>query len=164
MRRVGFDLGLKQTHEFHFHNEPEKFRLAFCRAVCGGPFKVRAIVVDKELIYGGPMLQQSPKHFYNFTAKMLLQHSFGSITSARVRIDGRISRDLKTYLRQEFNRETRVIRDTKFSDSKTDSMIQLADMVAGSIARSYKTEKKDCGQFRHILRPCIEDVWDFGKK
>ena len=37
-------------------------------------------------------------------------------------------------------------------------------MVAGSIARSYKSDRKNSGEMRRILRPCVEDVWDFGQE
>ncbi|HAH87055.1 MAG: DUF3800 domain-containing protein [Armatimonadota bacterium] len=163
IQQVRSSLKTKQTHEFHFNSESSKFRRTFCEAVRTCPFTVRAIVVDKSLIYEGTMLRKSPSYFYNFTTKMLLKHSFGSIINAKVRIDGRMNRKLKSYLRRELNQESKIICDTKFSDSKIDSMIQLADMIAGSIARSYKPEKKNYQELREMLRPCIEDVWDFGK-
>lgn len=157
-------LGLKKTHEFHFHSEPRRIRTAFCHAVCACPFKVRAIVVDKDRIFENTMLRRSPSHFYNFVTKMLLKHSFGSVVNAKVRIDGKMNRELRTYLRQELNCEVRIIHDTKFLDSRLSPMIQLADMVAGSVARSYRADKRDSGQLRRILRPCLQDVWDFGLK
>lgn len=164
MQSLKPQLGLRMTHEFHFHSEPRRIRTAFCRAICLCPFVARAIVVDKDRIYENTMLRKSPSHFYNFVTKMLLKHSFGSIANAKVRIDGSMNRELKTYLRQELNRETKIIHDTKFLDSKRSPMIQLADMVAGSIARSYRTDKRDHAELRSILKPCLQDVWDFGLK
>lgn len=43
-----------------------------------------------------------------------------------------------------------------------DDLIQLADLCAGSIFRSYRKEKSDCMDYKNILLPRIEDVWDFG--
>ena len=157
-------LGLKKTHEFHFHNEPMRFRRAFCEAVCECPFVVRAVVVDKDRIFENTMLRKSPAYFYNFITKMLLKHSFGTIVNAKVCIDGSMNRELRTYLRRELNRESKLIHDTRFVDSKQSSMIQLADMVAGSIARSYRADKRDSQELRRILRPCVEDIWDFGRR
>lgn len=157
-------LGLKYTHEFHFNREPERIRARFCEAIATCPVTIRAIVVDKTRIYPESMLRRSPKHFYNYITKLLLKHSFGAIVNARARIDGRMNRELRTYLRQELNRETRVIHDIRFADSKTDSMIQLADMIAGSIARSYRPEKKNYGLLRWMIESRIQEVWDFGTR
>jgi hypothetical protein len=164
MQALKEQLGLKKTHEFHFHNEPVKFRKAFCEAVCGCPFVVRATVVDKMRIYEDTLLRKSPAYFYNFIIKMLLKHSFGAITNAKVCIDGSMNRELKTYLRQELNRESYIIHDIQFLDSRKSSMIQLADMIAGSIARSYRPDKRDSQALRRVLKPRIQDIWDFGKK
>ena len=155
-------LHLPRNYEFHFFSESARVREAFCRQVVACPFTVRAIVVDKTRITS-PRLRQRADLFYNFITRMLLQHNFATISMANVRIDGHTNRPLKTYLRQQLNKGTVVVASIKFSDSKNDSLIQLADMVAGSIARSYLTEKKDHGTYRGLLRRRISDVWEFGK-
>lgn len=164
MQALRNELGLKKTHEFHFHSEPMKFRRAFCEAICGCPFVVRAIVVDKTRIFENTRLRKSSNYFYNFVTKMLLKHNFGTITNAKVYIDGRMNRELRTYLRHELNSESKIIHETRFVDSKQSSMIQLADMIAGSIARSFKPGKRDGHELRRLLAPCIQDIWEFGKK
>jgi regulator of PEP synthase PpsR (kinase-PPPase family) len=157
-------LGLKKTYEFHFNSTSNRVREEFCKTVCNSPFIIRAIVMDKSRIYVESMLHKSSSYFYNYTVKMLLKHNFGSITNAKVTIDGKMNRELKTYLHKELNQETKLIHDVDFEDSKSNDLIQLADMVAGSISRSYKTDKKDALTYIQILRPCIENVWEFGKK
>jgi hypothetical protein len=135
----------------------------FCEAVCTCNFIIRAIVVDKARIHDGTMLRKSPEYFYNFVAKMLLQHSFGAIVNALVKIDGRMNVELRTYLHRELNKERKVIRKTKFVHSHTSELIQLADMVSGSISWSYRTDIKDSESLRRILDLCIDDIWEFGK-
>jgi hypothetical protein len=44
---------------------------------------------------------------------------------------------------------------------KSNALIQLADMVASGLARSYRPEKADAHTYREILRPRIEDVSEF---
>jgi hypothetical protein len=40
-------------------------------------------------------------------------------------------------------------------------LVQLADMCAGAIARSYKRGRKNHDRWRKALAPRINDVWDF---
>jgi hypothetical protein len=41
-------------------------------------------------------------------------------------------------------------------------LVQLADTVAGSIARSYRTGKADRREYRSVIEPRLE-VWEFGR-
>ncbi len=156
----------KQSAEFHFNHESKTTRIAFCNEVGVCPFSIRALTVDKSRIYDDSNLRQSPKHFYNFFTRMLLQHTFGSISNAMLYIDGSLDRDLKTYLQQHLNTEgKKIVRETKFKDSATTPLIQLADMVVGSIARAYRSDEKRDPTYFQILRPRvedIEDIWEFG--
>lgn len=53
------------------------------------------------------------------------------------------------------------MKDCKLIDSKTDELIQLADMIAGSIRRSYDTSKADSQEYKKIIKKHIEDEWGF---
>ncbi|MGJ0452113.1 MAG: DUF3800 domain-containing protein [Methylocystis sp.] len=53
------------------------------------------------------------------------------------------------------------IKDIRFANSSNDRLIQLVDMCAGAIARSYKRERSDARRWRDMLGPKIEDVWEF---
>lgn len=97
---------------------------------------------------------------------MLLKHSGGSILNAKIRIDGSgnriFRRNFVSYLRKQLNStQTRIINDCKLLDSKQNVLIQLADMVAGSIYRSYQTDKIGHGQYKKIIEKNIEDEWNF---
>lgn len=157
------ELHLPQNYEFHFFSESAKYREAFCRKLAGCPFIIKAIMVDKTLITDS-ILRQKANAFYYFITRLLLQHHFETITAAKVRIDGKTNRPLKTFLRQHLSKNTVAISSIAFSDSKRDSMIQLADMVAGSIARSYQTEKKDRNTYRGLLRHRISHIWEFSEE
>jgi len=37
----------------------------------------------------------------------------------------------------------------------------MADMIAGSVRRSYDKEKTDCNDYRSIIKRHIEDEWNF---
>ncbi len=56
-----------------------------------------------------------------------------------------------------------VFKDLKFVDSTKNVLIQLADMVTGTINRRYNKDKTDCNHYIEIIRERIEDIWDFGR-
>lgn len=163
MRKLRVDMRMHMLHEFHFNRESCEKRAAFCRAVADCDFTIRAIVVDKSRIYEDTMLRKSPSYFYNYITGQLLKHNFGSIQNAKVRIDGSMNRDLRTYLRKHLNTEQQIISAVEFADSAKTPLIQLADMVAGSITRSYHHTKRDNDVCRKILRRRIDNIWDFGR-
>ena len=65
---------------------------------------------------------------------------------------------LQTSLRRQVGDRLKTIR---FSNSRTDPLVQLADMCAGAIARSYRLDRKDARRWRRMLAPRLDDVWDF---
>jgi len=163
MRQLRVGLRCHPCHEFHFNRESCEWRAAFCRVGASCHFSIRAIVVDISRIYEGTILRKSPKHFYNYITGLLFQHNFGSIQHAKVRIDGSMNRDLRTYLRKKLNIETQVISSVEFADSSKTPLIQLADMVAGSITRSFYPDKREYLACLRLLNQRIENVWEFGK-
>lgn len=71
-----------------------------------------------------------------------------------------------TYLRTQANsRDVAVIKDVKFVDSKGDQLIQLADMVAGCVRRSFDESRSDSQAFKRVLAPMWRkensDLWLF---
>ena len=96
----------------------------------------------------------------------MLEHSGGSIIDAKIRIDGSGDRVFRksftTYLRKELNsKQEKIMRDCKLVDSKSNVLIQLADMIAGSIRRSYDEGKSDRNLYKKIILKHIEDEWQF---
>ncbi len=89
----------------------------------------------------------------------------GSIKNGSIRLDGHEDRAYKkaasTYFRQQANPRSSVIKDMKFVNSKNDNLIQLADMVAGSILRSTQSNKTDKDEYLKVIKKQIEDIWHF---
>jgi Protein of unknown function (DUF3800) len=125
-------------------------------------FSVRAIVVQKERIYS-PHLRTRKEAFYSFFVKSMLKFDDGLLKAAHVLIDGsgdqEFRRELPTYLRRHLG--SGKIRKIRFRDSASDRLIQLADMCAGAIARSFKIDKDDRFRWRKMLGQKIEDIWEF---
>lgn len=157
---------LKVKPEFKFSKCRDNIRDEFFQAVEPFDFKVRALVVIKELIYSNN-LREEKDHFYNYFVKMLLHHDNDVLEGARVKIDGsgdrEFKQELERYLRQQLTAGK--LKSLKFADSRSDDLIQLADMAAGAIARSYRDDdRKNASRWRIMMKSKIEDVWEFGKR
>ncbi|MEN6640984.1 MAG: DUF3800 domain-containing protein [Armatimonadia bacterium] len=154
--------------QFHFTNCCRQWRLGLLKAVKPCPFRVRAIVMPKERIFAESMLRRRGDYFYNFTMKLLLTHTFGDVKDAKLFIDGEAGREslrrMVAYLRQECNTpQRRVFRDIRFVPKHDHNvLVELADMITGSIARSYKDGKPDRWDYRRELGDKAR-VWEFGK-
>lgn len=68
---------------------------------------------------------------------------------------------LRVYLSRELdNKKVRIFNELKFENSKRNTLIQLADMIAGSIYAYYsKRDKYYLNQLRNSIR--IEDLLEF---
>jgi hypothetical protein len=169
IKKLRRDLGLSDNYEFRFNGCKRDIRLAFLETVARFKFRVRAIVMEKAKIYGAE-LQRSKDSFYRYAIKMVLQYSFGKIQNARLRIDGHGDREFRREMRSYLSREVKpkpgdppVIQKLKIVDSKRDVLIQLADMVAGTLRRDAEGQKADRKQYRAAIAKRLENVWYFGK-
>lgn len=151
-------------YEFKFNKTNRKFRNAFFNTVKKYKFKVRAISVNKKVIYS-QRLQTNKEDFYNYIIMQVIKHSKGKIKNAKLKFDRRgeisIRNQLRAYLSRSLdNKSQHIFRDLKFVDSRQNTLIQLADMIAGSIY--YYCSNKD-KSFLKILKSAgrIEDIWEF---
>ncbi len=151
----------KVKREFHFVNCRPAVRDAFFVAVRNCPFHVRAVVVQKKLIYS-PHLRSDKEDFYRFFVRKMIDNDGGAVQEARIVIDGSGDRPFRNMLKTSLRRHIGDrLKDVKFGRSESDHLIQLADMCVGAIARSYRLERKDADRWREMLRPRIDDIWDF---
>lgn len=154
----------RQDHkgEFKFNKCSDDIRDKFCDSVENCVFSIRSIVVRKEIIYS-PRLKADKDKFYEYFVKMMMAHDNGVLNNARIVIDGSGDREfrqrLNTALRRKIGAGT--IKDVRFKDSKSDVLIQLADMCAGAIARSYRIDRANAARWRRALAPRIQNVWEF---
>jgi Protein of unknown function (DUF3800) len=153
---------LKIRDEFRFNKTRNQVRDIF-EAVRHCNFRVRSIVVRKERIYS-QHLRAEKEDFYRFFVRSMLSHDSGLLRDARVIIDGSgdrtFKRELQTYLKRQLREGA--VRDLRFSNSANDRLLQLADMCAGAIARSYRAGDRDnAWRWRWMLLPRLENVWEF---
>lgn len=156
---------LRVRSEFKFAKSHAHVKDAFFDCVCHYRFRVRALVVDKSVVYSGN-LRTRKELFYNYFVKLLLEHDNGRLADARIKIDGSGDRhfknELNVYLRHQLHRGQ--VRSIKFAESHRDDLIQLADMVAGAILRSYRSDDRaHAARWRQVLAQHgkLGDIWDF---
>jgi len=154
----------RQLHkgEFKFSKTRADVRDAFFQAVKDCPFVVRAVVVEKARIYS-PTLKTDKETFYEFFIKQMLRHDDERLAAARVVIDGSGDRDFRRNLSDAIRKRIRfgAVKSCKFSNSKNDPLVQLADMCAGAIARSFREDRPYRRRWRNMIRARIDDVWTF---
>lgn len=165
IKRYRRSLNWVDTHEFKFNKTKKIYVKELLHKVSTSTcnFKIRAIVIDKAKIYSHE-LRNKQDSFYNYVIKEVLAKS-GNLKQAIVRLDGHSGREYKkqaiTYLRREVNSHSKKIKKVRFVDSKTNNLIQLADLIAGSIHRYYQIDKTDHLEYRKIISKHIDDIWDF---
>lgn len=157
------ELGWPDHREFKFNKTNKDIVAELLQRVANSNFRIRAICMDKSIIHS-PALRNKQESFYNYTIKEVLSKT-NDLNEADVRLDGHAGREYKrsatAYLKREINSSSTKISRVKFVDSHKDSLIQLADLAAGSIMRSFQTNKSDSHRYREILKKRIEDVWGF---
>lgn len=158
-------LGFSDRVEFKFNGSNFQTRIAFLKEVSKYNFRVRALVVDKTKVKSG-LLKNDKQSFYSYFIKTVLQYNKGTIKNAKIRIDGSGDRIFRkkflTYLRKQLNsKQQKVINNITLVDSKTNVLIQLADMIAGTIRRYKEGEKEDATKYWSKIKNRIEDCWEF---
>lgn len=159
------ELHFPDNTEFKFFKSSSDVKRKFLEKVNGFTFRIRTIVIDKKIVKSNK-LKTDKNSFYSYVIKLVLQHSDNSILDAKIRIDGsgdRIFRkNFLTYLRKQLNsKQKKIIKNCKLIDSRSDELIQMVDMIAGSIRRSYDASKKDAKDYKSIIKKHIEDEWPF---
>lgn len=151
--------------EFKFNGSSYKTRIAFLDTIKRFSYKIRALVVDKKMIKS-EQLRNDKQSFYGYFIKTVLQYSGGAIFNAKIRIDGRgdrvFRRKFLTYLRKQLNtKQRKIIKNVRLVDSRTNVLIQMADMIAGTIRRYKEKEKHDAIDYWNEIKRKIDDCWEF---
>ena len=150
--------------EFKFNKMKNSKRDEFFEKIANLEFRCRFVVVQKHLIYSDA-LRSVKESFYKFFLRNLIQNDGGALVDAKVVIDGSgdrvFKRTFRSYLRKHLDAGS--VSKVVLKDSIKDPLVQLADMVAGAIARSYRPERADSNRWRSMLLRSgkIENVWEF---
>jgi hypothetical protein len=156
-------LGFGPRTEFKFSHSANDVKDRFLRVLRDHDFRVRALVIDKQLMTQPYMRKRDT--FYNYLVRLVLTHDHGTIEGATLVLDESIkSRKRKlhlgSYLRQTLNTDPEApkVRRIVHHASHSDNLIQAVDMVSGAIYRKY--ERGDDSYF-YIARKHIDDLWEW---
>ncbi|MBR3055881.1 DUF3800 domain-containing protein [Candidatus Saccharibacteria bacterium] len=156
-------LGWKYNHEFKFTKNPKYVVVEALRRVHEYDFQVYAVYIEKNDFREITPTMASffdREKLYNWMIKELLQEI--PLETAKITIDGRSSKqnmkNTKTYLRREINSDNARKLDIKFEDSVKTNLLQLADLIAGSINRSLQPDKTDSNDYISIFEDKIVKI------
>ncbi|MBQ8992501.1 DUF3800 domain-containing protein [Candidatus Saccharibacteria bacterium] len=156
-------LGWKYDHEFKFTKNPKSVVIEMLRRISEYDFQVYAVYIEKSdfrEIAPAMIPFFDREKLYNWTIKELLREI--PLETAKITIDGRSSKqnmkNTKTYLRREINGNNTKKLDIKFDDSVTTDLLQLADLVVGSINRSLQPDKTDSKDYISIFKDKIVKI------
>lgn len=133
---------LKSGQEFKFHKASMKTRKMFLEEINRYKFRAEISIVDKAKLGRWENIVH-PKDFYNGIIASTLARIDVGADKMTIRIDGVRGKshfkDTKSFLRKSLRVGT--VGPISIIDSKSDSLIQLADMVASAAAFDAKNRK-----------------------
>ncbi len=158
-------LGYSDNKEFKFNKFNQEIRKKFLQTLVPFSFHVSSLVIEKNRVKSDE-LRNDKNSFYSYAIKTALKYSGDAIVDAKVKIDGSgdkvFRKSFLSYLRKHLNtKEKQVIKNCKLVDSKGNILIQMADMVAGAVRRSFDDTKTDAKTYKMIIQKHIRDEWQF---
>ncbi|KKP77925.1 MAG: hypothetical protein UR73_C0007G0010 [candidate division WS6 bacterium GW2011_GWF1_35_23] len=152
------------TYEFKFRKSNKKVIVGLLNAVKSCKFTVRTIVLKKNYIKESKLLTKTK--IYDHLLLIFLEKYIKDGMEMKIRLDGSADREFtkkfKAYIRKKSGVHKQTF-DFKIIDSKNDILIQLADVVVGSVRRSYTKEKNDSNIYKSIINDRIEEEVVLGK-
>lgn len=154
------NLGWDENQEFKFSKNQKTIIKETIHFLNTFDYSAYAIVLDKNKIDKNILPSSKRESVYMFVIKELLKKL--SISNATIIIDGsygsKYIKDAKVYLRQQLKKSGIENYSIKFSDSRKNVLIQLADLVAGSVSRSL-SDKKDAKDYIDAFGSKIKKIF-----
>jgi hypothetical protein len=154
------ELGWAVLHEFKFNSTKKTIIVELINRVNKYSYTTYAMVLDKKEIPVNRDIIDKDSLYYFVIKELLLKLD---LESPVISIDGRIGRKyiqkVRTYLRKKLNENGITDCKISFFDSRKNSLIQFADIVVGSIARSYQPDKTDNMKYKKLLEDKIVAIY-----
>ncbi len=150
------ELKLPVRYEFHFTHCSDRVRRAFFAKMRAEQFVYHAFVIRKRDLFGDRFRNKDA--FYQFAVGIVCENAQGLLFDAKVVIDRcgdeAFRQRLHKGLRERMNADAGLVRIRKIAmeDSRSNNLIQLADMVCGAVMRGLASGKKDSEYYREVLR------------
>lgn len=149
-------LGLRPGFEFHFNSCSDSFRQAFLKTACSAGFFYYSLVLNKGALWSQGF--NDSDSLYKYTTSLVFENAKPLLRNASVIIDKcgdrQFREQLAKYLKRKMNEPgNTLIKKVKMEASHSNNLLQLADMVCGAVARSYKMGTTSEGWvFRKLIR------------
>jgi len=151
------ELSFHPEFEFKFNNLRSDYRVKFLETISPYSFLYFGMVINKAGLLDKAM--HFKNSFFKYACSLVFQNAKPYLDRASVIIDGSAGKEfrfhLQKYLKDRINQEegkSRYIRKIKIEDSKRNNLLQVADMIAGAVGRSYKYDKRDHSLYRDIVK------------
>ncbi|MDI6791789.1 MAG: DUF3800 domain-containing protein [bacterium] len=150
------ELSLPTNFEFHFYNNHPKIRKYFLEKLCGYNFFYFGIIINKRELCKSNF--QSGSSFYKYATRLVFENAKPYLRNATVIFDrsggSTFQSQLKKYIKGKINIEesSDLIKKVKTEHSKGNNLLQLTDMICGSLARALNKSKSDSQVYRNIIR------------
>lgn len=159
----------RYCREFKYSKTKATHKARFFEAVAPATFAVRAVVLDKQRIYSAH-LQANPRDLKSYLIRQMLTHTFGTVRQAKLIVDGQDTRAFgmsdRSYFMRKVNGEAAgTLTEVEFADSRSSGLVQLADMVAGSLRKWVEGDAEATQHFETYRRRTWQprgSVWHFG--
>ena len=153
-------LGWRQREELKFHKtHKDVIRLAI-KTANKYDYSAYAIVLDKSKIDIRALSSVERGSIFLYTIKELLIRL--NLPDSDIVIDGvrgpKYTKKARTYLRRELKSVGLKTGRISFEDSRSNSLVQLADLVAGSVARSL-TNKADAEDYIKLFGRKLKKIF-----
>lgn len=160
-------MGWKDTHEFKFNTTKKVIIEELITIIQKYEFSAYAMVLDKSRIPVTPDIIDSNSLYYYVMKELLLKLD---LRNPHITIDGiggkKYMQRIRTYIRKNLKAGGVEKCEIKFADSKKDSLIQIADIVAGSVARSFRDDRVNTEKYLKLMNKKIVQIFelDFSEK
>lgn len=152
----------KESFEFKFTKLSKTERVKVLKTAIQFNFKIRALIFDKVKM-NELQLEHFKKNYYQYAIRSLLEHRDCLIQNSEIRVDSFGESYYRERLVNYFNEHLcsspeETHQHLIFQDSKFNVLIQLADLVAGSLRKSFDKSTDDAQVYRDIFADKEEDI------
>ena len=148
--------------QFKFSKTNFKVKEIFFDVICHYDFEIRALIADK-VGMNVPDLRSNTVSFYQYLIATLLQNNNDIFLDASVKINKNVDRNFQQILTKNLREQSEqpIIKKFTFRDEKSDSLIQLVDMITGAISKNYMDDSLHSHQLfnKLIENNKIKNIW-----
>lgn len=150
------ELGFHESTEFRFNKCSSAVRRYFLQHVSAYEFSHVSIVLDKVKL--SDLGLQPRDSFYRYAVNLVFQVSRPHLRNAIIVIDRggglEFRQQLARFLKRRINDRDlpALVKRVRMEPSHNNNLLQLADMICGAVARSFRQDKADRSTYRDCIR------------